>query len=72
MTNKQTQPSEFSKVLKNIVMFFVKLPFTILFGGLKATSQSFYIMHADKRIKQQEKRGVITVDSSGRYVTGVR
>lgn len=72
MNNKQAPQSELNKILKKIVMFFVKLPFTIIFGGLKATSQSFYIMHADKRIKQQEKRGVVTVDSSGRYVTGVR
>ena len=44
------------------------LPFTIIFHGIKNIgTASFYVPLANERIKTEKRRGITTVDASGRY-----
>ena len=51
----------------SIITAFAKLPFDIIFGGLEAQGRGVARMSADRRIENERRRGIITVDASDRY-----
>jgi hypothetical protein len=43
------------------------LPFAIIFYAFKSTGNSFKRMQANERMKVEARRGIVTVDASGKY-----
>ena len=53
----------FWKLIKAIAL----LPLSILLYGVQGGGRSFERMQADHRIQVESKRGIVTVDASGKY-----
>jgi hypothetical protein len=66
-TDNKTFSAAIANLLWSFAIFFVTLPFAIIFKGLKAQGTALAVMSADRRIKTEASRGITTVDASDRY-----
>lgn len=68
MKNTSNNKETFKSSLWSFLMTIAMLPFTIIFHGIKNIgTASFYVPLANERIKTEKRRGITTVDASGRY-----
>ena len=68
MKNSSNNKETLGSILWSFLMVIAMLPLTIIFHGIKNIgTASFAVPLANERIKTEKRRGIVTVDSSGRY-----